>query len=180
MSSSVDRLFMEHRSTLRYFLINRLRNATEAEDLLQDIYLKLRKMKEGTELRNPRAFLFTLAANLATTHFHRKQRMQELAQFEEEFGTGQDKVIDFFIVQPSQESHAFSRQWYRGFMDAIALLPTKRRRIFIMHRVEHKSYRDIALELGISIKMVEKQMTKALSHCRKQMNAFLDTDEPSL
>ncbi len=170
---------MEHRATLRCFLLNRVRNHAEVEDLLQDIYIKLRNMKEEPELRNPRAFLFTLASNLAITHFRRKRRLQDLAEIENQDGSEKDKVIDFFVVHPQQESHVFSRQWYRSFMDAVAMLPVKRRRIFIMHRVDHKSYREIAQELGISVKMVEKQMTKALLHCRKRMNAFLDVDEPS-
>src|SRR3546814_20457984 len=53
---------------------------------------------------------------------------------------------------------------------AVRKLSLRRQRIFVLHRLEHLTYADIAEEVGMSVKGVKKQMAKALSERRCEMD----------
>ncbi len=162
-SQAVVSMFMELRPVLRLFLINRLKGEADAEDVLQEVYLRLSEIKIEDCIKDERAFLFKMARNLAIDFQRRKavRRAQPL----------DDKAIfEVPSATPSPEVQAISREWYARFSDAIDEMPTKRKQVFVLHKMRQLSYREIADKMGISTKMVEKHMTQALSHCRKRLS----------
>lgn len=147
--------YREHHQDLLRFLARRLRCIFTARDLNQEIYLKIEAGDVPGEIQNPRAYLFRMAANLATDHIRVEARRTELlAQAGE--------LLDGTIDQRSPERDLIARDELERVTRAIAALPPQTRRIFRQNRFEHKTQREIAESLGISTTSVENHIRKAL------------------
>lgn len=159
--------YIQQREILRAFLINRLRSPDDADDVLQDLYLKLGASDKQETILNPTAFLFTMTSNLATDFIRSRQRSRRILQHDYRH------VRDVTDVDASADSVVWSREWVDSFKAVVLKLPQKQRRVFLMHKLANKSHREIADELQISIKTVEKHMAKAMTFCRSKLKRFL-------
>jgi DNA-directed RNA polymerase specialized sigma24 family protein len=75
--SFADTVLDRYRYALRRFLIQRLRNAQDASDLSQEVYLRLLRVPDATLVRQPRAYLFRIAANVLY-EFHMRQQHESV------------------------------------------------------------------------------------------------------
>ncbi len=158
---------MSNRKTLYHFLLGRLRQPEDAEDLLQDIYLRLRRNDDRDPVSNTSAYLFTLANNLVIDHRRRT-------------GTRRDSVPHIMTLKRHSEARtpeirASEMQAHDQLRQAMEKMPETRRQVFLMHKFHGYSYREIAEKLGVSTKMIEKHMTKALASCHQCKDAFVST-----
>ena len=64
----VERLFAEHRGALQAFFRRRLRSKTDAQDLAQEVYLRMLRISDHEAIRNPVPYLYTVANNLLKEH----------------------------------------------------------------------------------------------------------------
>ena len=161
--SDLLRAYMAKRDDLiRYFAV-RLRSREAAEDLIQDLYVRLSGLTPEEAIDNPSAYLFRLANNMMLDRLRSDQRsgardaswrQTQSAEF-----AGQD-VMD----EPSPEQATVARERLRRTTEAIQSLPPKTRRAFEMHRLEGLSQEQTAQALGVSRKTVEKQVSSALRH----------------
>ncbi|MEL7020803.1 MAG: sigma-70 family RNA polymerase sigma factor [Bacteroidota bacterium] len=103
-----------------------------------------------------KSYLFTVANNLFLNQVaHEKVKLK----FEKQDHTQQSNETPEFIMEVTE-----LRDQLEG---AISALPEKQRMVFLMNRMDGKKYREIAEELSISQKAVEKRMHKALAALRK-------------
>ena len=80
------------------------------------------------------------------------------------------------MTSPSPERVQYAREWEEAYRVAIEELTPRCRRVFVLCRVRNWPHAEIARELGISTKMVEKYMTKALAHLTVRLQEFLVDD----
>ena len=102
-----------------------------------------------------KSYLFTVANNLFLNKMNHKKIV---LQFEQKGHSGRDKQDPSLL-----EENEFKRKLEK----AISELPEGQRIVFLMNRVDKKKYREIAEELDVSQKAVEKRMHKALVALRK-------------
>lgn len=128
-------------------------DANIAEDMIQEAFLKTwMHLESGAQISNLKAFLYTCVRNECLSHLsHAKNQVGE--EYIPEVG---EEDID--------TSFRDARIW-----KAIDNLPSKCREIFLMSKRDGMSNEDIAQELGISIKTVKNQMTKAFSRLREAL-----------
>ena len=155
-------LFVEVREDLMRFLAFRVRNRAESEELAQEAYLRMLKLDQIHLIRNPRAYLFRVAANvLADSGRIRKRRI-----LTEDFRDGS-------VDPPDRRADPFERAMWRQRMELVAgavdELPENCRRALILHRRDGWTYNEIAEELGVSSSMVKKYLRKALVLCRRAL-----------
>src|SRR5258705_2052482 len=62
--SLVGRLFAEHRGALQSFFLRRIRSKADAADLAQEVYVRMLRIRDPAAIRNPVAYLYTVASNL--------------------------------------------------------------------------------------------------------------------
>lgn len=133
-----------------------LGDAGQAQDLAQQAGLKLLELppEQISEIRDPRAFLFQIASNLARDQLRRRLTAQAgqaaLRAAPPPAVAGPDRIFD------QQEQLIRLRA-------AIARLPEQARRVLLLARIEGFSHKEIAVRLGIQPKTVENHLGRALA-----------------
>jgi RNA polymerase sigma-70 factor (ECF subfamily) len=149
-----------YRHALLAFFTRRLRNHAEAEDLTQDLLVRLAQRLAQNPIENPEAFLFTTAANLLKD---RGRRQRTASRFLTEMSASRSE--NFEALSP--ERVLVSKQSLRAILEAQNELDQRVRDVFILHRLEGMKYADIAKLYGLSVSSIEKDIIKALAHLAK-------------
>lgn len=166
-TSLIEKLFTEHGEPLVRFLTKRLKSRQDAEDIAQHAYERIQKLNDDSQLDNPKAFLFQVAANLAIDQLRREKLHHNYVQSETGRQLDVDGTTATQIDQHSPERLLVAEEELQVIYDAIASLPVKCRQAFLLHRARGLSYNEIADEMRISVSSVEKYILQALKHCRK-------------
>jgi RNA polymerase sigma-70 factor (ECF subfamily) len=165
-TTGLAQLFEEQHDTLNRYFLKRTAHAWDAQDLVQELYLRLLRTDRSNELiEKPEAYLFTVAANLVKEHAARKQRSPK---------TGND-VNDALerLFTPCNAAADMDRDLRRQRLAAvISRLTPKCRAALVMHYRDELGYRDIGERLNISTHMVKKYIVKALAVCRVGMARY--------
>ncbi|MDM3870838.1 sigma-70 family RNA polymerase sigma factor [Porticoccus sp. W117] len=165
----LKRLFDEHGAPLRSFLAARLGARDDLDDLVQDVFFRLAKLEDlGDKMIHNkgsiRAYLFTIGNNLILDAKRKRQVRDSYAQSKQAFD-------EEHAHQVSPETVVSHRQELQIVKNAIMEMPAAWRKVFLLSRVELKSYRLISEQLGVSVKQVEKYMSKALKFVRDAVKA---------
>lgn len=162
-SQSLISAFQTHYDELLRFLTRRLGNVAWAEDVVQETYLRLASVQEATAaIKDPRAYLFRVAGNLAIDAIRKNDRIGRMTAPEESAAALADPL-------GSPETVLGDRQRLARLDQALAQLPPNAARALLMSRVDGLTFAQIAGRLGVSESMVAKYMTQALRACRDHL-----------
>ncbi|MCK0070739.1 RNA polymerase sigma factor [Kordiimonas laminariae] len=154
-------LYLEKRSNLLRFLIAQFRDEVIAEDIVQEVYLKLQKMTGNQTLSNPEAYLIRITNNVALDYrrqlARRKARDHAWSEVSVQ-SVGGEPVYD----APDAENIVDSKKRTDELLALINLLPPKSREAFIAHKIDGLTYSEVAAKMNISKSAVEKHMSRAL------------------
>jgi len=153
----LTRCFLDIRDELLRFLTRRAGRAA-AEDMLQDVWLNLREGGNPEAWREPRAILFTTAANLATDVSRRRATVDR--HLEREAHPGETEC-----ATPGPEVQADAAEDIERLQKALLELPPTCREAFLLSRLESLSHKEIAARLSISTKSVQRYIERAFRHC---------------
>lgn len=114
-----------------------------AEDIVQDTWIRLSKVRNDETIDNHASFAMRAAKNAAIGHFRKQKRRSEIdAEVNELLWQSVDEI--------SPERVVMGRDMLRAVDAALKTMPEKSRRIFLMNRLGGISHREIARQLGIS------------------------------
>ena len=153
--------YMHKRDDLVRFFAARLRSMTAAEDLVQDLYVRVAALDLSERVENPSAYLYRLASNLMLDRLRSDRRAgaRDSAWVQDNrMEVGGEGVAD----EPSAEQSVAARQRLAQVARAIADLPPKTKRAFELHKLQGLTQEETARVLGVSRKTVEKQISAAL------------------
>ncbi len=156
-------VYLERRPDLMRFFTLRLRSATAAEDLVQEIFVRLAAADAPAEIQNPAAYLYRLGSNLMLDRLRGERRTgrREAAWLEVQTSRlGGEEVS----AEPSAEAAVAARQRLMLLSEALLDLSPQTQRVFRMHKFEGMSHPQVAQALGVSRSAVEKHMMAALKH----------------
>jgi RNA polymerase sigma factor (sigma-70 family) len=166
-SAFIEEYCRSHGRELVGYLSRMLGDDTElAREAAQEAFVALYKTYRGEEVRFPRAMLFKAATNFALMQLrHRRcvRRRMGLPTTMEEL----EQVPDQALL--SHDQHVMADQIGHHLAAAIAALRPTLRSVFVMAHVQGLRRREIAAELGITARRVDKRMTKALKTCREYL-----------
>ncbi len=151
--------FKTHSKVFRNYIYYKCGDIQQAEDIVQDTFIKLWKNCAKVALKKAKSYMFTLANNAFLNQVAHKKVVLEY-----------QKTI---MRQQTNESPEFileEKEFLLKLNKAIADLPEKQRVVFLLSRIDKKKYREISELLGISIKAVEKRMSQALDTLRKKIS----------
>ena len=131
---------------------------SDIDDLVQESYMRLLRLREQGRVRSPRGLLFAMARNAAHDLFRRRGTAATAPITENEHVSVLDETPGTAeVVSRGQEIELLAA--------AIDSLPERCRAVFMLRQFENLSQREIAQELGIAEHTVESQLTKALRRC---------------
>jgi RNA polymerase sigma factor (sigma-70 family) len=157
----LDRSF---RGPLVAYFMKRVNSRNEAEDLTQEVFVRLLNHPDKNNGQTIEGYVFTIAANLlrdraksvATAH---RARIQSLDVLDEK-----DTFSANLIEDRNPERVLVGRQTIQDVLAALSELGERTRDVFILARLENVQHREIARMYGISVSAVEKMMMKAMAH----------------
>lgn len=151
-------VFDAHFDGLRNFLYYKLGDTQAAEDIAQEAFIKLWEKRGSVRMGTVKTFLFTIGSNLAINQMKHKQVRFNFAN--RQVSMVEKETPEFLLEQ---------KEFKARLEEVIALMPDGSREVFLMHRLEDKKYAEIAELLEISVKAVEKRMSKALQVLRIEL-----------
>jgi RNA polymerase sigma factor (sigma-70 family) len=148
------------RPALTAFLRRKLQDPVDLQDALQETSLRAWSYAARAEVRAPVSICFRIAENVAIDF----ARAQKRAPF-----TGQGSEIeDFAAEDPGPERSASGTQRLKLVKQVIGSLPPGCRHVFLLSRSNGLSNPEIARRCGVSVKLVEKQISRALRELRER------------
>lgn len=151
----VVELSREFRPALMAFFLRRVRDHAEAEDLTQEVFSRL-SAQPDMMMRSGSAYLFQVAANLLRDRARRQQVRRNYRETLGQIDGDAVELIDPFRVTAARSSIAALRA-------ALDELDPTTSAIFVLYRLEYMSKDVIAEGFGITIRTVEKHLTRAMA-----------------
>jgi len=158
--SSFEKLFKELFKPLCGFAMKYVPDMDESKNIVHEVFISLwEKFDELPANSNYKSYLYTSVRNRCLNHLRDRRRTVPL-----------DLMTDEAYEETTEME---TGELETKIKEGLDLLPEKCREVFELNRVEGLKYLQIAEKLGISIKTVEAQMTKALSILRQHLGQFL-------
>ena len=134
------------------------------EEVIQDLFCKLWFRREELVINSSlKSYLYKAAVNHSINYIRHQEMQRKYFDF-----------VGFEVDEISGGSHTDSDGELSGLVQkALMELPGKRREIFEMSRFDGMKYHEIAEKLGISIKTVEAQVSRALEFMRKYLKEYI-------
>jgi RNA polymerase sigma-70 factor (ECF subfamily) len=156
-------IYLAKREALVGFFTARLGSAAAAEDLVQDIYLKVCTLDASVEVQNEAAFLYRLGTNLMLDRLRQQRRS---AVRDGHWRASNTTLVEGEEIadEPGADEAVAGRERLALMLAALEELPAQQRQAFRLHKLESRSQAETAEALGCSVSSVEKYIRAALKH----------------
>lgn len=152
--------YERYRYSVYLYINNKVNNKEEAEDLSQDVFVRLIDYKQMLRSDTVKYFIYTISRNLVNDYLRRYYKKQEITSYMYDVAE---------VVYDEVESYIVADDLLVWEKQRIALLPQQRRKIYVMSRFEDKSVADISEELNLSRRTVENHLFIS----RKEVREYL-------
>lgn len=157
-----DRFYKQEVNNVFRFIHLKNKDRDEAFDIVQEAFIKIWENCNKFNTFKAKAYLFSTANNI----FLNIKKHQKVVR------NYQNEIPDLFINPNSPENILREKEFYSKLEKAINNLTDIQREVFLLNRVEGKKYKEIAILLNISVKAVEKRISKALVSLRLEVDEF--------
>ena len=158
-----EALFRAHYPFLCHYAAMLLKDASAAEEIVQELFVRLWERREDTSIdTSVKNYLYRAVKNHCINYVRH-------SKIKEEYLRGVQSDQNDFSYEESESQNELMQK----IEESIASLPEKRREIFRLSRQEGLKYREIAARLNVSIKTVETQMGYAIKSLRELLKDFL-------
>ena len=155
-----DEVYMTYFPGLNKYAYVILKDRAVAEDMVHNVFMKvIQNSKTFAEATNQKGYLFRAVYNECMNYVRAEQVKSDYQENRRETDLSNDAV---HYKELTQE-----------VLKALNSLPEQCRRVFQMSRYEELRYKEIALQLGITVSTVEKHMMKALKRLKIQLEDYL-------
>ncbi len=150
---------------LCFFAIKYVKDHDTAKEIVQESFIALWEKRDSMDLsKSLKTYLSTTVRNKCLNYLRDNQKFnKDILELE-----GLDANIKYV-----QQDHLIEDELQNRIEEAINKLPGKCKEIFVLNRMKHMKYQEIADKLGVSIKTVEAQMSKALKHMRTELSDYI-------
>jgi RNA polymerase sigma factor (sigma-70 family) len=156
----INEFYLTHKTWLYHWLCKKVSCSSDAADLAQDTFTRLLTKQEAEPIREPRAYLTTIAHGLLVNLLRRRDLEQAyIAAMTALHGSAGETGT------PSPEQYMLALERIIALDHMLKGLPTKARIAFLLHRIDGLRYAEIAEELGVTVSSVKKYIAKAMLHC---------------
>ncbi len=141
---------------------------SNVEDLIQETFIALWDNKESVKTEKTiESYVFVILRNKCL-NFLKKQKLDQLT-FEPEYLKVEELQFLYQLDFTQKEEKSLEEELVESLKVAIEELSDKRKQVFVLCKVEGKKQKEVAEELNISIKMVEKHISLAKQEIREKL-----------
>jgi RNA polymerase sigma factor (sigma-70 family) len=155
--SFVGAAFRLYGPGLRDFLLRRMKRSQDAEDVVQEVFMRLLRIRRAELVRNPRAYLYGIALHVVREFRLRAERTGTWMTVEPEALESLTERPDDFAADGIPERLDLERQLEK----ALEALPSMQLSVLLLHKRDGYSYEEIAEKLGLSVNTVDKYLVQA-------------------
>jgi RNA polymerase sigma-70 factor (family 1) len=154
-----DQIFIEWYNPLRNSMYYKTGDMQAAEDLVQDTFLKIWEKKETINPETVKSLIYKIANNLFLNRIeHEKVSFRFVTEYS---GNDLSNAPDFELEM---------KDFDNKLQSSLGELDEKSRSVFLMNRIDELTYAQIADNLGLSVKAVEKRMSKAIAFLKERLD----------
>lgn len=163
-SADMDQVYRETRVGLVRYISRYFRRTQEAEDVVQEAFVKVIEAQREREIQSPKAYLYQTARNMAFT-----QQSKKAFKLTDTMGDVFPES-DLLFTKSMEEQYEV-RENFEVYCRAVRSLPVKCRRAFVLCRVYGYSQKEVAADMGVSVKAIEGHLARATRRCMDFMDA---------
>lgn len=155
------------------FIRPKVKNAEDAEDILQEVWYQFSNLTNIAEIVNVSGWLYTVSRNKITDSY-RKKKTENLEDHAYEDEDGSFTIKDILLLDDSEnpELLAFREEVWKELFASLDELPEKQRLAFVESEIEGKKLQEIADEQNENIKTIISRKNYAVKHLRKKMTVL--------
>lgn len=147
--SLISEAFEKYHSHILNYVNYKIENYDDAEDLVQDTFVRLLECGKLICEDTIKSFIFTIAHNLVADYLRRRYKKQEITSYMMESSAAVDYSSESVIIAKDLETHEKA---------VMSLLPPQRKKIYYMNRFMDMSAEDISMKLCLSKRTVENHL----------------------
>jgi RNA polymerase sigma factor (sigma-70 family) len=163
----LEALYRKYSQALHRFLARCHVRRDDVPDIVQETYYRVLNSGELDRIRHPRAFLLRVAHNIAVNSAKHRRTSADADAVDV-------SDVELDDGQPSPYRRLKAEQELIIVRAALTELSPKCREVFVLNRFEHRTYGQIAEELGLSVSMIEKYVSQALAHLRRRVGELTE------
>src|SRR5882724_6241654 len=173
--SAFEYLVQKYRRPMVSFMYRMAHNAAGAEDLAQEVFLRVYRSRESYEASAKfTTWLYRIATNLAVNHardtrHERAEYQVSLDEPDEESG----RTLDLPDATPSAEENLLQQERLTAIRRRVRALPERQRMAVVMHKYQQMDYRQIADVLKLSESATKSLLFRAYEALREQLKEFV-------
>ena len=165
LEAKFEEMFRQHFTSLVYFARKYLRDMDSSKEAVHKVFISIWENRESFDFEKPpKSYLFTAVYNRCMNH------IRDNSKFSNEEALNHPDIIP---LESDSSEKIEAAELESQIWKTINSLPEKCREIFILNRFDGKKYAEIAEHLGISVKTVETQMSKALLVLRDKLKDYI-------
>lgn len=157
----VAALALKYGRGLRRYLSVHLRNAQDVPDLAQEVYLRLLRVSHHEAIRNPEAYLFTVASHVVRQHLLRQSTIAPAIDIKEAMA---ELTLPVGEEPPEVVSNSQRLEQFQKILD---LLPPRMGAALVLHRIHGCTVQETADQMGLRPDTVKEYLAEAAKRCRK-------------
>jgi len=157
-------LAVRYGQRLRAFLAARLRNSTDTADLAQEVFLRLLRVDRHDQIRNPEAYLLTVASHVIHQHALNQTTVPEPLDLSDE------RLDERLKIESDPVGQVHLERRLEALDRTLANLPLNTRAAFVLQRRDGCTVDEIAKRLGVSRAAVKKYLARALAQCSRHLD----------
>ncbi len=175
---NINTIIADNSSRLMGFIRTRVRNSSDAEDILQDVWAQLNNIVDLNSIEQVSSWLFRVARNRITDNY-RKKRPELTVDAVDEEGNSLG-LVNLMAEIPVFEDEDLKEIFWDQLFIALDELPEKQRNAFVWNELEDQTFQEIADRTGESIKTWISRKGYAVKHLRSRLqlvyNEFFEND----
>ena len=171
LSSPLLAAYEQHINALKRYVMRIIHTENDVDDVVQEAFMRAYKSETDGDIRQPKSYLFRVAKHVALNQI--RQKVNRPTDYIEDSDPSTILTDDW-----SLEDEVLAQERLGIHCMAVAALPPKRRKVYLMRKVYGMAHKDIAENLGITISTVEAHLSKAFKECHVHVTARL-ADEGS-
>ncbi len=156
----LKKLYDEYFESLRGFLYYKCGDIDVADDLVQETFIKVWNKRDEIQMDTVKSLLYTIANNLLMNHFNHQKVVREHQK---------STTVEISTNANSPQFQMEEAEFEQKLNRVIESLPDDCREVFLMNRIDKLKYAEIAERLNLSVKAIEKRMSKTLSLIRESL-----------